>query len=224
MTKFCTAQVRCQNPSHTQAVCVNPSNPADSSLHPLKMKEEFDTGPYTGSEFGIMSTEGDNSTPTPTNSDTMADSFETDRKPADAPQKETVPWPGNTYIIRDPKSGRQITLVDGELRLEYHLGNQGGYHWQCIEKDGWLGFRSPSDNLHIGHDNCGNFIAQKTHHRDWEYFNTRAHPDGGHLLLTRRWNVQRKMTIGPDGQKLMETDGHGTAWQFEKVPNVAEWE
>ncbi|KAI1413305.1 hypothetical protein F5Y13DRAFT_198567 [Hypoxylon sp. FL1857] len=182
------------------------------------MEKQFGADFYAESDFN--STCGGEGSFTPTGSSTMGNDSKHDPNEAVVAAmvwKYTVPWPGNIYIIRDPESHRQITLVDGELRLEPHLGNQGGYHWKCIEKAGYLGFRNPSDNLHIGHDNRGNFIAQKTHHKEWEYFNTRAHPDGGHLLLMAHSDGQRKMTIGPDGQRLVETNGAGTAWEFEKV-------
>ncbi|KAI1653480.1 hypothetical protein F4813DRAFT_374420 [Daldinia decipiens] len=67
----------------------------------------------------------------------------------------TGPWPGRAYKIRDPETERQITLVNGELKLEKDMGNRGGYHWLCIETDGYLGFRNPSNNMHIGHNNWG---------------------------------------------------------------------
>ncbi|KAI1139102.1 hypothetical protein F5Y05DRAFT_380855 [Hypoxylon sp. FL0543] len=199
-----------------------------SAFESATMKTDSDANADLQSEFDSTSTSAGNPTPPGSDidsdigsdigsdTDTVMDDHETDHHKA-AHRAQTVPWPGNTYIIRDPKSRQQITLVDGELRLDVHLGDQGGYHWQCVEKDGWLGFRSPSDSLHIGHDGNGNFIAQKTHHKDWEYFNTRAHPAGGHLLLMRHWSGQWQMAIGPDGQKLIETKEQGTAWEFEKV-------
>ncbi|KAI1770126.1 hypothetical protein F4818DRAFT_434045 [Hypoxylon cercidicola] len=153
---------------------------------------------------------------TPTHSVSMTDEFDEYLDSLGLDDK-TAPWPGNTYIIRDPDSERQITLVGGQLRLAPHLGNQGGYHWECIESNGWMGFRSPSDHLHIGHDNRRNFIASAKEHRPWEYFNTRAHPKGGHILLVVHGWQQWKMTISEDGSNLIETMDEGTAWEFEKV-------
>ncbi|KAI4861680.1 hypothetical protein F4820DRAFT_432844 [Hypoxylon rubiginosum] len=154
---------------------------------------------------------------TPTHSVSMADEFEDYLDSSLSDDITSAPWPGNTYIIRDPDSRQQVTLVRGQLRLARHLGNQGGYHWECIEKDGWLGFRSPSDHLHIGHDNRRNFIATAKDHRPWEYFNTRAHPKGGHILLVVHGWQQWKMTIAKDGHSLIETLDEGTAWEFKKV-------
>ncbi|KAI1398639.1 hypothetical protein F4819DRAFT_18962 [Hypoxylon fuscum] len=154
---------------------------------------------------------------TPTTGFSMVDDTEDYQHPPSPVPRETAPWPGETYIIQDPKTKRQITLVEGKLRLEDHLGFQGGYHWRCIETDGWLGFRNPIDNSLIGHDNEKNFIAQNKSHKSWEFFNTRAHPDGGYILLVVHGWVQWKMTIAKDGRSLVETRDGGTAWEFVKV-------
>ncbi|KAI0122381.1 hypothetical protein F4814DRAFT_208014 [Daldinia grandis] len=128
------------------------------------------------------------------------------------------PWPGHIYKIRDPKSERQITLVNGELRLEKDMGDQGGYHWLCIETDGYLGFRNPSNKVYMGHDYWGQFVARESHHWAWEFFNTRAHPDGGQLLLTVHGNEMKKMAVEKGTNRLIETTGDGTAWEFVEVP------
>ncbi|OTB10912.1 hypothetical protein K445DRAFT_27111 [Daldinia sp. EC12] len=127
------------------------------------------------------------------------------------------PWPGHTYKIRDPETKRQITLVNGELQVEKDLGNQGGYHWICVEKDGYLGFLSPNSHVYIGHNNLGQYVAREYRHWAWELFNTRAHPNGGQLLLTVHGNKMRKMAIQKGTYKLVETDGEGTAWEFLEV-------
>ncbi|OTB18056.1 hypothetical protein K445DRAFT_56017 [Daldinia sp. EC12] len=131
--------------------------------------------------------------------------------------KETVPWPGHTFIIREPISGKQLTIVRGELRLEPHKGDQGGYHWICVEKNGWLGFCDPIHNMFMGHDSLGTFVAQVRHHKPHEYFCTQRHPDGGYLLLTNYKDWLWKMAIAEDGQKVVTTKGEGTAWEFVKV-------
>ncbi|OTA98209.1 hypothetical protein M426DRAFT_70257 [Hypoxylon sp. CI-4A] len=155
---------------------------------------------------------------TPTHSSVTDDLLGDRHSPtASTSRRETVPWPGHTFIIRDPDSGRQITLECGELLLRSDRGNQGGYHWDCVEKDGWLGFRDPVHGMYMGHNNRGSFIAQVKHHKGYEFFCARRHPDGGYLLLTQHWNELWKMTIGKDGRSLVETTGKGTAWEFVDV-------
>ncbi|KAI1097174.1 hypothetical protein F4804DRAFT_328394 [Jackrogersella minutella] len=179
----------------------------DSDTHPLSI----DSSPDNSTSAG----DGDL---TPTHTTTSDDPFTLpDYHSVFQNLKETVPWPGNTYIIRDPDSRRQITLVRGELRLEFHTGEQGGYHWVCVEKDGWLGFYDPVHFMHMGRDNRGGYIAQVKHHRAYEYFNVRRHPNGGYILLTQSWSKLFKMGIAKPGHRLVETEGEGTAWEFENV-------
>ncbi|KAI0836035.1 hypothetical protein F5Y06DRAFT_275056 [Hypoxylon sp. FL0890] len=155
---------------------------------------------------------------TPTHSMATDDLLTDNRYPT---PKETSPWPGNTYIIRHPVSGRQITLVRGELVLERHTGDQGGYHWICVEKDGWLGFCDPVHSTYMGMDHGGGpgYISKVKHHKSCEFFCTRRHPNGGYIILTQSKDLQklRKMGTEPDGHKLVQTDGEGTAWEFVKV-------
>ncbi|KAI1409316.1 hypothetical protein F5Y13DRAFT_170621 [Hypoxylon sp. FL1857] len=153
---------------------------------------------------------------TPTHSMATTDLL-TERRSSIALLKETPPWPGHTYIIRHPVSGRQITLVRGELRLEHHTGNQGGYHWICVEKDGWLGFCDPVHGTYMGCDTLGGYISKVKHHKACEFFCTRRHPDGGYVLLTQSGPALAKMSVAADGSKLVETKGEGTAWEFVKV-------
>ncbi|KAI1086724.1 hypothetical protein F5B19DRAFT_478091 [Rostrohypoxylon terebratum] len=147
--------------------------------------------------------------------------FESDTKPYYKRPfyNDTVPCPGNTYIIRDPISGRQITLERGELVLKHHAGEQGGFHWICIENGGWLGFYDPIHSMYMGRDNKGGYMAKVKNHRGWEHFCARRHPNGGYLLLTQHWDKLMKMEISRNGTKLVETfgEGKGTAWEFVKV-------
>ncbi|KAI1758933.1 hypothetical protein GGR53DRAFT_524277 [Hypoxylon sp. FL1150] len=161
--------------------------------------------------------------PTPGTHTTIADSS-TERfklsSPQGVEQMETSPWPGDTYAIRDRKSGRYITLVNGKLRLVSCTGEQGGWFWQCEEKQGWLGFRSPVAGWYIGHDTLGSFVARVTHHQACEYFCARRHPEGGYYLLMRQdttGDILCKMAIGDDGSTLVMSRGEGTLWDFEKV-------
>ncbi|KAI1778458.1 hypothetical protein F4818DRAFT_301706 [Hypoxylon cercidicola] len=125
---------------------------------------------------------------------------------------ETPPYPGNTYAIRDRNSGRLITLVNGMLRLENCVGEQGGWHWKCEEKQGWLGFRSPVAGWYMGHDCKGNFVACVSHHKPHEYFCARRHPQGGYFLLMKEAGngvELKKMAIGEDPGKLVMSSEQG---------------
>ncbi|KAL4879186.1 hypothetical protein BJY04DRAFT_194014 [Aspergillus karnatakaensis] len=150
------------------------------------------------------------------------------------PQKDT------TFLIRDPRTNLVITLRDGILKLQpdekapsneltgtpYH---GRGSHWHCIENgDLWLGFRSAVSGCYIGHNNnkrSWRFIAEVKHHKGWEYFCARAHPDGGHVLLVKHNNGFRGMKAGGVlGRDLCvcEPGESGTAWDFIKVSDLKE--
>jgi hypothetical protein len=131
-----------------------------------------------------------------------------------------VPGPNETFLIRHRESFRTITLIDGQLRLCDDLTLQGGFHWRCEEKDGWLGFRNCVSGTYMGYDDKKKFIARVTHHRDHEYFCVRPHARrGGYELLTRHGQKLWRMGVADDGKTLVEiTQGEGATWDFHRIP------
>ncbi len=85
--------------------------------------------------------------PTPSHSVVSddADDLKQGRKPDYCVSSaETVPLPGNTYIIRARDSGRAITIVNNELLLmEWDSVADKSSHWECEERGGWLSFKNP---------------------------------------------------------------------------------
>ncbi|RYP53432.1 hypothetical protein DL768_001577 [Monosporascus sp. mg162] len=137
---------------------------------------------------------------------------------ATAAAVETVPWPGNTFVIRERATGRAITLVDGKLCLKnWYCAGDRGAHWVCEGKEGWLGFRNPVSGTYIGHSDRGNFCANATKHEPWEYFCAIRHPEGGYLLLKRHGAALWKMDVTADGCRFYETEDEGTVWEFVKI-------
>lgn len=134
---------------------------------------------------------------------------------------DVVPWPGHTFVIRDLDSHRMITIVDGVVRLKFNIGGQGGYYWQCVEKNGWLGFRDPVHGMYLGHNGQGRFIAEVKHHRSYEQFCVRKHPKQGYILLTHNSRLggceMKKMAVAEDGDRLVETTAEGAVWGFERT-------
>ncbi|KAM3071799.1 hypothetical protein ACMFMG_009657 [Clarireedia jacksonii] len=121
-----------------------------------------------------------------------------------------APWAGETYMIRDRKSHRFIKLIDGILQLENTATAESGSHWICIEKEGWFGFRNAVSGMCMGHDGGGKFCCKAAHHKDWEWFFPRAHPDGGFWLMTLHWSTWKVMGVGENGKELIEVKGNGT--------------
>ncbi|KAH6953164.1 hypothetical protein DER45DRAFT_575174 [Fusarium avenaceum] len=130
---------------------------------------------------------------------------------------ESVPYPGAVFIIRHRDSGKVITIVNGELRINEGFGPRGGYHWECVERDKWLGFRNCVSGMLIGHDGKGKYIARVDKHQSHEYFALGPSPKGGYELLMRHGHELWSMAVGEDGSELIETKGNGDLWDFLKA-------
>ncbi|KAH7141356.1 hypothetical protein B0J13DRAFT_57589 [Dactylonectria estremocensis] len=130
---------------------------------------------------------------------------------------EAVPGPDEIFIIRHRQSGMAITLADGQLQLCEGLNPPGGFHWRCVEKEGWLGFRNCVSGTYIGHDERKRFVARVSHHKPHEYFCVRPHPKkGGYELLMRHGNELWRMDVSKDGKALVESKQEGATWDFFK--------
>ncbi|KAM7219026.1 hypothetical protein V8F06_005618 [Rhypophila decipiens] len=157
--------------------------------------------------------------------------------------RDAAPHPGEWFLILHRGSGRPLTLLDGGfLRLgngmtggpaslankpaaSYikHKAYEDRYLWLCVERDGWLGFRSPCGR-YIGQSTelGGDLAATATQHLAREYFCPRRHPSEGYILMS------------PVGEKLfkVEVDDHkgirrlvlrqdgGSLWDFVRVDEI----
>jgi hypothetical protein len=157
--------------------------------------------------------------------DPMEDQESLDNKPSSS----SAPWPGSTYIIRSTSSfssGHVITLLEGHIVLAKQ-GGRGSIHWDCVEKDGWLGFRNPVSGKFLGHDDSGALRCVVDHHQFWEYFCVRMKPEGGYVLLMRTggkaeklWQVGIKLEKGikkAENQLAKTAEPDGIVWDFSKV-------
>ncbi|KAI0600116.1 hypothetical protein F4775DRAFT_548087 [Biscogniauxia sp. FL1348] len=129
----------------------------------------------------------------------------------------SVPSQGNVYAIRHRDSGKAITMGIEGLQLK-KIGPMGGWHWMCVEKDGWLGFRNVVSGRYLGRNDKGGFHALQPHHQGWEYFVAKASPRGGYEMLTLHGWKFMKMSVAEDGSNLTQTDGDGARWDFVKYP------
>ncbi|KAI1758932.1 hypothetical protein GGR53DRAFT_192018 [Hypoxylon sp. FL1150] len=116
----------------------------------------------------------------------------------------TPPCPGQTYAIRDRKSGCLVTLIDGKIRLVRCTKEQGGWHWTCAEENGWLTFRSPVSGRYIGFGKS-------------RFLCIRRHPQGGYVLLARQNEELLKMTTRKNKDILMFKTSDEALWDFEVV-------
>ncbi|PSR82027.1 hypothetical protein BD289DRAFT_438234 [Coniella lustricola] len=101
------------------------------------------------------------------------------------------PQPGKTYKIHHRETRELVTLMAGGITLlSADAQPGGGWFWECVETDGWLGFRNTVSGLYLGHndelpDTSHLLHAIAPHHRAWEHFMVRLAPNGAHYILVR---------------------------------------
>ncbi|UNI22191.1 hypothetical protein JDV02_008102 [Purpureocillium takamizusanense] len=147
----------------------------------------------------------------------MTDHEENDEFSDLVSSRDAVPWPGDTFMIRERRNGRVLALADGQLCLEADISQAGNCHWLCVENNGWLGFRETELKRYLGHDFWWNFTADASRHDQYQYFQARRHPDGGYLLLAPRLGDLVQVTVGKDGNGLVTTKADGVTWEFMEV-------
>ena len=134
---------------------------------------------------------------------------------------DNIPWPGRTYRIQHRTSGRLITLVEGRLQLQLPETTKGagGWYWVCVDRNGWLGFRSPVSGTYMGHDKRGRIWAQYSHHESHESFCVRRHPEGGYVILVKHGEGRElwQMALDEESGILVEKKKSDDQWLFELV-------
>jgi hypothetical protein len=97
----------------------------------------------------------------------------------------SVPCPGKIYKIHLRDTEKVIMVTEGRVVVQStdqaKLG--GGWHWVCVEKDNWLGFRNHVTGAYLGCIGFSGVHAQARQQTLTEFFCVRHHPRGGYLLL-----------------------------------------
>jgi hypothetical protein len=140
------------------------------------------------------------------------------------PDAFSVPWPGSTFIIRSVSCGKVITLLEGKIMLA-PLGGRGSIHWDCVETNGWLGFRNPITNRFLGHDGKRGregLQCEAKEHQTFENFGVRRRPDGGYIMQMIHYHALWPVGIRavPEGEILAKIENGGAdviAWEFIRV-------
>lgn len=128
----------------------------------------------------------------------------------------SIPWPGSTFILRNPSSGRVLTLLDGQVVLA-SPGGRGCIYWACVESKGWLGFKNISSGKYLGHNVFGDIICGAGEHQGWENFCVRMNPEGKFVLLLTHWEKLWFVTAGTDALWKCPERGDAVIWEFVKV-------
>ncbi|KAK4203158.1 hypothetical protein QBC40DRAFT_275141 [Triangularia verruculosa] len=164
-------------------------------------------------------------------------------------KENAIPTPGKTYIIialELPQSWafiappspdqvnhhKAITLVHGQLKLmDLKVANlcNGCWSWQCISKEGWLGFRNVASGTYLGHNGNLQVVANAAHCKAWEWFCVRRVPHvggsgekdteiEGYVMLTRHWDSLRWVDVSISKQMWYLTGSDRAAvWGFIEV-------
>lgn len=149
---------------------------------------------------------------------------ESEERNSTKPWNETNPWPGTTYMIIEQKTGRAITLQNGELFLPaldrdgQEAAQTAHNTWLCCEQNNYWGFQNTATGRYMGHDGGGGMCGAATSIQNWEMMVARPLPDGGYqLLMPHYWHTLRVVAIADDGRHLTRRMHGGAAWEFRMV-------
>ena len=153
-----------------------------------------------------------------------SDQRELEKRNLTKPWNETNPWPGNRYMIIEKKTGRAITLQNGELFLpaldrEGQEAAQTAHNtWLCCEQNNYWGFQNTATGRYMDHNGGGGMHAVATIIQNWEMMVARPLPGGGYqLLMPHYWHTLRVVAIGDDGRHLTRRMHGGAVWEFRMV-------
>ncbi|KAF1968111.1 hypothetical protein BU23DRAFT_558805 [Bimuria novae-zelandiae CBS 107.79] len=104
------------------------------------------------------------------------------------PLTSSVPHPGKTFMLRDPATGRALTLLDGHVSLQPPGTPGSAYHWSCEERNGYLGFKNVAAGAYLGHDGANNIYALVRQQDAWEDFEARHMSNGGYVSVMKHWS------------------------------------
>ncbi|KAK3946795.1 hypothetical protein QBC32DRAFT_271833 [Pseudoneurospora amorphoporcata] len=95
------------------------------------------------------------------------------------PDRDDNPTANSTYLVLHQPTNLALTLVGGKLTLHkvpamfekgHPLESKCNWYWQCVETDGWLGFRNAASGRFLGapsdYHGVGSFdVANDAHDR-----------------------------------------------------------
>lgn len=146
-----------------------------------------------------------------------------------SPLISSIPRPGSSFLIQSAMTGKVITFQQGRVVLG-QLGGHNMTRWQCVENQGWLGFRDPASGMFLGYDENEELCCTVKKQSLWENFCVRQRPEGGYLLLMTHypnwlmvlWQELRpigvKVNNGLENLRMVEDwKSDAIVWQFVEV-------
>lgn len=136
----------------------------------------------------------------------------------------TVPQPGKTYAIhpyslQDGPSGKGANIavtVDGTRVSMFHWEGASTQKWECVEKNGWLGFicrasSGGSNGGYLGYDSSETLVCTAQYQDKWEDFQANLHNEGIELEMRKDDHLAY---VGIVGQTLKMLADRVTWWGF----------
>lgn len=131
---------------------------------------------------------------------------------------DAVPWPGNTYMIRD-KDSEQVLGSSTRLFMQKpsRLENLQPYYWLCVETNGYFGFFNKFCNKYLSFRD--DRIQTASEFGPKEFFLLRRHPQGGYqLLVPASVDMLKQVAILNSNDTLVIRQHAGAIWEFTYLP------
>ncbi|KAM3513438.1 hypothetical protein MY11210_002918 [Beauveria gryllotalpidicola] len=133
------------------------------------------------------------------------------------------PTPGDTLIIIDNTYGRVLAChPGGHLILDNIDGHDmrnpvpERWKWLCTETEGFIGFRSLTEDKFLGHDVWRNFVVRAIAQGADESFLLIKRRDG-YRIQSLSWSKFKPLSARSDGAGVETGQSDGTSWEFMKV-------
>lgn len=132
-----------------------------------------------------------------------------------------LPRPGQTYVLRSAKCGRDLALWQGRVTLLQppHLGSP---YWTCQKVEGWLRFANTATGQLLALDEKSNTL--RTYTAGTECFKFHIYPtlDGSFTLLVFCSPRLGTIVYAPDKDQLQvahDLKSDGISWHFIEYTN-----
>lgn len=160
------------------------------------------------------------STPPESDATGLHDGYDPIPITAQQPTSSLTPQPGRTWLIRAMSSGEVLTLHGGRIILSQPADRAS--HWDCVETDGWLGFRNGVSGAYLGRDWWLQLRCSTGWHQLWERFHVRVRPEGvGSVLLMEHWGLKRVGWKVDGGVRILAVienwEADEMVWEFVEV-------
>jgi hypothetical protein len=132
---------------------------------------------------------------------------------------DATPKVGTTYAINEKGGNSAVTIINGTSVTMQDWNSLMTQRWECVEKDGWLGFicraSTASDNgAYLGYNSNEVLICSAQYQDKWEDFQAVLRDDGFQLEMRKDDHLAY---VGVDGSDLKMLGDRTTWWAFTEL-------